>query len=173
MVLKAKRQVLRQENDKWPVSMREVPHDQWPDAVLRLAARPLQVWRSRYFLAVLWQEPRKINLRLSICRAEIRDDGSWRDGLTWEDLQDIKSGCGFGDVEAVEMYPRDCDVVNVANMRHLWLLAGLSPFAWRSEQPEPVDAVDPHLQSEGTPSTRAESSLSSSNSYSLPPEGVR
>ena len=33
-----------------------------------------------------------------------------------------RRGCGARD--AVEVYPADADVVNVANMRHLWLVAG-------------------------------------------------
>lgn len=47
-------------------------------------------------------------------------DGS--DGITWDDLQWIKRAAGYGDREAVEVYPLDDDVVNVANMRHLWIL---------------------------------------------------
>ena len=31
----------------------------------------------------------------------------------------------------MEVYPRTADLVNVANMRHLWVLPELLPFAWR------------------------------------------
>jgi hypothetical protein len=33
--------------------------------------------------------------------------------------------------DAVEVYPPAGDVVNVANMRHLWVLRDRLPFAWR------------------------------------------
>ena len=41
-----------------------------------------------------------------------------------------RRGCGARD--AVEVYPADADVVNVANMRHLWLVAGELAFKWKS-----------------------------------------
>ncbi|EOG1815585.1 hypothetical protein ACK3RA_000943 [Enterobacter hormaechei] len=46
-------------------------------------------------------------------------------------LQEIKSAVGYGDRDAVEIYPRDSDVVNVANMRHLWITPEPIAFAWR------------------------------------------
>ena len=33
----------------------------------------------------------------------------------------IKTECGRGDLEAVEIFPRREDEVNVANLRHLWV----------------------------------------------------
>lgn len=49
-----------------------------------------------------------------------RIDG--RDGIPWDDLQVLKGHAGYGDREAVEIYPPDARVVNQANMRHLWVL---------------------------------------------------
>lgn len=49
-----------------------------------------------------------------------RIDG--RDGIPWDDLQVLKGHAGYGDREAVEIYPPDTKVVNHANMRHLWVL---------------------------------------------------
>lgn len=46
----------------------------------------------------------------------------WRkDGqrLTWEELQEVKSNI-IGDKVAIEVYPRDIDVVNKRHTRHLW-----------------------------------------------------
>lgn len=134
LILKAKRQVLRETNARYPLTMTAVPETEWPQALADLMeSKPVKVWRSRHFLAVLYQEPRKVNLRLSVSRTTLRDDGRFMDGITWDELQSVKSECGYGDCDAVELYPRDCDVVNVSNMRHLWLLPGLAPFAWRSE----------------------------------------
>lgn len=38
---------------------------------------------------------------------------------------------GLADSWAVEVFPADADVVNVANMRHLWILPDAPAFAWR------------------------------------------
>ena len=47
------------------------------------------------------------------------------------ELQDIKRQAGLGDYMAVEIYPKDRDIVNVANMRHLWVLRDPLQFGWR------------------------------------------
>jgi hypothetical protein len=36
-----------------------------------------------------------------------------------------------GDKDAVEIYPADKDIVNVANMRHLIVLPAPFPYTWR------------------------------------------
>lgn len=45
----------------------------------------------------------------------------WADGLTWDELQAIKRDVGFGDWYGFEIYPPDQQVVNAANIRHLWI----------------------------------------------------
>ncbi len=132
LLLKAKRQVLQQENAKYPDTMTVVEQEQWPASVrdLRLA-EPHAVWRSSRYLAVLYREPRKTAYRLSICRAAIDEAGRLADGLSWDELQSVKSQCGFANIDAIEIYPRDRDVVNVANLRHLWLV-GECAETWRS-----------------------------------------
>jgi hypothetical protein len=34
---------------------------------------------------------------------------------------------------AVEVYPKDSDIVNVANMRHLWLVDDKTNIGWRKK----------------------------------------
>lgn len=65
-------------------------------------------------------------------------DGRWADGISWDDLQRVKYEIGRGDQWAVEMFPPDDEVTNVANMRHLWIIATPS-FGWRHGAAE-VDA---------------------------------
>lgn len=69
--------------------------------------------------------------RLSIWRS----DGSDLP-MSWEDLQKVKSDCGFGGWEAVEVYPRDSDVINTANARHLYLTEVPLHFTMRILRPE-------------------------------------
>ncbi len=47
-----------------------------------------------------------------------RTDG--RDGITWDELQQIKDKYLGPDASAVEFYPAATSVVNELNMRHLW-----------------------------------------------------
>jgi hypothetical protein len=122
---------LRQENAKWPDALTPWPRDQWPND---MAGAPgvIAVYRSKGFLVQVFGEPEPVVARLSVLRTAIKRDGSWQEGITWEEMQRIKREVGYGDFDAVEVYPPDVDVVNVANMRHLWVLRdGLLPFAWR------------------------------------------
>ena len=43
----------------------------------------------------------------------------------------VKRDCGFGDYDALEVYPRDADIFNTGNVRHLYL-TGTVPFALRT-----------------------------------------
>jgi hypothetical protein len=99
------------------------------------STRPLiEIWRSRDFLCQIFKEDERLE-RLSICRAAIDlAKGRWRDGIKWEELQQIKSEVGRGDFDAVEVFPKDADVVDVANMRHLWVFKEVPLwFAWRKK----------------------------------------
>lgn len=93
------------------------------------------VWRNNRFLVQAFDDGVGA-LRLSICRSELDDKGNWRDGLTWDELQQIKNAVGFSDFDAVEVYPAEADVVNVANMRHLWVMTEQLKFAWRTKRPK-------------------------------------
>jgi len=69
-------------------------------------------------------------IRLSVCRTTLNDD-RWQDGITWDELQQLKQQCGYGELDAIEIYPADAHLVDVANMRHLWVMAEPVSFKWR------------------------------------------
>lgn len=109
----------------------------------RLAVMPLavdapspsgcfSVWRSQEFFVQAYHVPGGV-IRLSINRTHV-DPATmrWLDRITWDDLQSLKEQAGYGDHEAVEVYPPGGAVVNVANVRHLWVFpAGIRmPFSW-------------------------------------------
>lgn len=85
-----------------------------------------QVWKDNKFLVQIYKKENGVT-RLSIRTI----DGS--DGISWDELNLIKLKVGFGNFDAVEVYPRQRDIVNVANMRHLWVLDKPIPFAWRKK----------------------------------------
>lgn len=102
--------------------MREVPPDEWPRTP-NLEAFPLGVWLSSDYLAVLWEQRADGNKRLSVNRTR-RDGRSWRDGITWDELQRVKNECLGEDAWCVEVYPAQDALVNASNIRHLWVLDG-------------------------------------------------
>jgi len=89
-----------------------------------------RAWRNRHFLAQLYCEQTGY-LRLTVQRCAINNDGSWVGGITWDELMAVKSAVGLDDRWAVEVYPPALSVVNVANMRHLFLLPEAPAYAWR------------------------------------------
>lgn len=48
-------------------------------------------------------------------------------------LQHLRTEAGYADRCAVEIYPPDQDIVNVANMRHLWIVE-MPDFAWKKDK---------------------------------------
>lgn len=128
-----RRAALRQlelDNASASATMKAVPPDQWPACMI---GKVVMLFRSRQFLAQLYEEPNGV-LRLSVNRSMTDKQGDrWIDGITWDQLQQVKAECGFGNQWAVEVYPPEPDIVNVANVRHLWLLPQAPDFAWRKD----------------------------------------
>jgi hypothetical protein len=70
--------------------------------------------------------------RLSVCRTAVdTQQGRWVDGISWDELQRLKRECGRGNLDAAECYPRDSDIVNVANMRRLFVFSEPITWCWR------------------------------------------
>ena len=118
--------------------MRFIPRELWPTLPTASGVQPLAAWRDADFLAMVYPVPGRDDMRrLTVVRAAgVGLDGRgrvvYRDGITWDDLMQVKRTCGFGDAWAVEIFPPDWDVVNVANMRHLWILPEAPTYAWRN-----------------------------------------
>lgn len=107
--------------------MRRMTPDTWPSPAPRGL---IDVWVSSAFLAQVYTESGA--LRVSVCRTKVGADGRWKDEITWDELQQIKRQIGFGDVAAYEVYPADKNIVNVANMRHLWIpTVPIDHLGWR------------------------------------------
>lgn len=119
------RRALEKTNGTFPSYLVRIHPAEWPSHPPRM----IEVWRSRHFLVQVFAEVGNVH-RLSICRTSHNGD-SWGDKITWDELMQCKRQCGRGDRDALEVYPADKDIVNVANMRHLWLPAEPVAFAWR------------------------------------------
>lgn len=129
------RRQMQRDNAKLPSRLAVVPRHTWPALYDGNPNAPTEVWRSRDFLVQCYRAEAPALCRLSVNRTTLSGD-RWVEGISWEELQNIKTECGFGCMDAVEVFPDHRDVVNVANMRHLWILSpGNLPFAWRALNP--------------------------------------
>ena len=118
---------LEAENGRYPATLVELAIH--PREIV-ITGRPSRAWRSREFLVQQCDETGGV-IRLSVNRTHVDPSTMrWLDGITWDDLQRLKSEAGFGDREAVEVFPPDGNVVDVANIRHLWVLPERLPFSW-------------------------------------------
>lgn len=122
------RRQLARDNAKLSVTLREIPRQEWPRR--NLPPNLLRVWRSRDFLVQEFPAFDPAMVRLSVNRT-VTDGNRWQDNIAWDDLQRLKRECGYGDRDAIEIFPADVDTVNVANMRHLWILKDPHPLTWR------------------------------------------
>lgn len=120
------RRELAERNKTFPPYLKLVPPNERP----AFEGDPLEVWRSRTFLVQVRQEARATLVMVN--RTAIGDDNRFRDGITWDELMEVKRQIGRGEKWAVECYPADAEVVNEGNLRHLWLLDEAPPFAWRN-----------------------------------------
>ncbi len=103
-----------------------VPRDQWP---AKIPSGLRRVWLSKSFLVQEYDAIPPALVRLSVNRVS-RYKGEWSDGITWDDLQRIKDEVGYAESCAVEVYPPVSKVVNVANIRHIWVLIQTPRFVW-------------------------------------------
>lgn len=106
---------------------KEIPANEIPQ---RLGA-PSQVFKNKEFLVQVFKDENSPT-RLTINKIK-RKGNNWVDGITWDQLMHIKRLIGYADKCAVEIYPPDKDIVNVANMRHLWVV-DMPDYAWKKDK---------------------------------------
>ncbi|MES3155034.1 DUF7694 domain-containing protein [Sphingomonas faeni] len=126
---------MKRDNLAWPVGLAPVPSADWP-AIASEGSIRVDVLRSRGFLVQVFGEGEM--LRLSVNRTEWDErQNRFREDITWDDLQRLKAEAGYPDRVAIEVFPPERLIVNVANMRHLWILpegAEQMPFVWNGRK---------------------------------------
>ena len=106
-------------------NFKKVPQSQWPNHNQK---KLKNVYLNNEFLVQEFHEDNNI-IRLSINSVK-RKGSKWADGITWDQLNEIKNQIGFSNSFAVECYPESKNIVNIASMRHLWILPERLDFAW-------------------------------------------
>ena len=107
---------------------KEVHKSEWPHNNNKALKK---VYLNGQFLVQEFHEEHVIRLTIN---QTSRKGNNRKDGITWDQLQEIKSKVGYADKCAVEVYPEDANVVNVSNMRHLFILPMRPDFAWTKIQ---------------------------------------
>lgn len=94
----------------------------------------IRAFRNNKFLVQVYK-PSSGLTRLTVCRTELNEHGGWKDNISWDELNWIKNELGYEREDAVEIYPKEQDIVNVANMRHLWVFIADHDldFIWRNK----------------------------------------
>lgn len=130
------RRALKSENAKYPNILVRVSESEMLG--VRKPPRLLEVWRSKCYLVQIFSERDGVE-RMSVNKTAIMG-GRWVDGITWEELQSLKEQCGRGNKCAVEVYPPDIDKVDVANMRHLFVLPEPPDFMWTGRRSQSLES---------------------------------
>lgn len=116
--LKKLRRNLFHENQRWPVKLKLMPKEGWPEDA---PASLLAIWRSRSYFVQLHKAARGVE-QLVILRTNIDNNGQWAGGIRHSEIQEIKRQCGFGHADAVELYPADKDMLDTEGARYVWLM---------------------------------------------------
>lgn len=113
---------LSAERMKWPEKLLQVPLEEEfrQNGVI-------EQWYSQTFSVLVFLHKDGTE-RLMIHRMTMKGD-QWEDGITWDELMEVKRQCGRGETLAVEVFPKDSKIVNNGNVRHLWVVDG-NEFIW-------------------------------------------
>jgi hypothetical protein len=111
----------------------KLPDHMAPDAQVPddMKEEILGAWKSKHFSAIAYpSQAQGVLCRLTVNRMAIDPaTGLWLSGISWDELYRIKNECGFGAMDAVEVFPAENKLVNVSNMRHLWVMKGRLHFS--------------------------------------------
>jgi len=117
------RQTLLTEIPRW-----KFPPDQSP--------LPDKAWESHHFMVMLYPEPSQYaetSLRLSVVLKTQYTSKGADEHIRWDELQALKKSAGYGNWFAVEVYPKETDIIRDRNMRHLWLFSEQLKIGWVNE----------------------------------------
>ena len=116
--VKEARKHLRKENKRYGDELVQLSTSQFDKHVGR-GSPPYLVYRNARFLVQMFHEEHGV--RMTVNRTEIKSNGDWEDGITWDELYELKKQVGLGDAWGYECYPPKGYFINDANMRHIFI----------------------------------------------------
>jgi hypothetical protein len=107
-----------------PFKMVKIPEEEWKHLNNgNPATKIFETWKSSRFLVQIRFHGNRIKLCVNkVLYTKKNGKIHWQDGITWDELQEIKNQVGYKDFWLCEYFPPQDKVVNIANIRHLWLL---------------------------------------------------
>jgi hypothetical protein len=127
----------RREARNRPERLTMVDREQWPQRGEAEAKTRIAVFVSKRFLVQIFTAPDLVVggetigvFRMSVNRVTLSKGGRFDGDITWNEMNQIKRDVGFSQRYALEVFPTDYDLVDVANMRHLWVLDRPLPLGW-------------------------------------------
>lgn len=113
------------------INFKEVPKKDWVKIVGD--SWPVKVFKSEDYMVQVYKDEDGIE-RLSISSCWYKFNGfmepTWKDQFTWDELQLIKNSIGYKNKWLVECYPPVENTVNIANIRHLFVLNEKPSYAF-------------------------------------------
>lgn len=130
------RKRLLQKVAELPETLEPIPADDLEQ--IQLPRYLVAAWRSRHFIVQHYREPNgeRISIQRTVDSWRLITPGP-RKPITWDELQQLKREAGFAHRWACELFPPDDSVIDVAHMRHLWLLAEDPGIGWARDEETP------------------------------------
>ena len=104
------REIQQHDESRWSAYVANRDHPATPPGCL-------EIWLSRFYIVQLYDHPSSTLGRLSIRRIDEREIRE-----SWTEIQRIKDEICGPDCHCVEHYPEASNLVDVANMRNLFIL---------------------------------------------------
>jgi len=125
---------MARENAKYGRELVKIEYADWPENVKNYDGplKPIAAWRNARFFVQVCEEPNGA-VRISVNRTQIDETYNMVAGITWDELYIIKNEIGYADKDCIEIYPAESTLVNVANIRHLFVLNEPHPFNWKNK----------------------------------------
>lgn len=101
--------------EKVPENDPNVPYSSHPEDIKA-------IFRSKKYTVILYKMNKITGRqRFSITRNEWSSkERRYVGNISWDEIMEIKRQIGLGDVECWEYYPKDSEIINEANMRHIF-----------------------------------------------------
>ena len=122
----------------YPQKLTPIVREEFPQAGKFgiLAQILIDCWVNRYFMVQHLahsnsEYPDMVHLAINRIK---RNQHGWLENISWDDLNSIKQELGYGDWWGIEIYPEDAKLVNVANLRHLWILPKRLNIGWGGDE---------------------------------------
>lgn len=123
------------ENQTLSEGLQDVTNFNFPRKDEMIATGMIERWISKNFDVRVYKHADGSE-RLFINRRSVDEEQkTWKGDITWDELMEIKRQCGRGDKFALEIFPKDKNIVNVGNYRHLWIVdESKFPFVWANRK---------------------------------------